>query len=374
MVTVNTKKICFLYGGKSREHEVSLRSAASVVSSVDRNAFDPVCIAINHHGCWYLQDDYQDGAIPRALPLIEEEKRLVTAVPGRGLYTKEGKIEVDFVFPVLHGSFGEDGTVQGLLELVDLPYAGADTLGSALGMNKEKMKRVWMQHNLPVVPFTIITKEAFIQNTFTREDGEASQTIEQLYKSIQGDFGETVFVKPVSLGSSVGVSKVESIEGFIESLEAVFTMDTTAMIEPAMNAREIECSVVGNARPHSFPPGEIIPSHDFYSYDAKYIDEDGAALIIPADLSEEKEAEIRDTAERAFLAGGVAGYARVDFFLERESERVFLNEINTIPGFTNISMFPKMCEAAGMPFTGLITTIIEHGLDRYERRKELSFQ
>jgi D-alanine-D-alanine ligase len=363
-MSVDKKKICFLYGGKSREHEVSLRSAASVISRIDRTKFDPICVAINQHGCWYLQDVYEGGTVPGGtVPLAEDAKRVVSAIPGRGLFSKEGKIDVDFVFPILHGSFGEDGTVQGLLELLDLPFAGADTLGSALGMNKEKMKRVWTEHGLPVVPFEIITKDAFSQNE-----------LEKVFSSIKVRFGDKVFVKPVSLGSSVGVSKVESIEGFIESLETVFTMDMAAMVEPAMNAREIECSVVGNVRPKSYPPGEIIPSHEFYSYDAKYIDEDGAALIIPAKFSSEKEAEIREIAVNAFLAGGITGYARVDFFVERKSERVFLNEINTIPGFTNISMFPKMCEAAGMSFTELITEIIELGYERYEKRKGLSFQ
>ena len=368
-MSVDKKKICFLYGGKSREHEVSLRSAAAVVSRIDRAKFDPVCIAINQHGCWYLQDDFEGEMVPKGMvpkgmvPLVEDEKRVVSAIPGKGLFTGAGKIEVDFVFPILHGSFGEDGTVQGLLDLIDLPYAGADTLGSALGMNKEKMKRVWIEHGLPVVPFETITKEDFFQNK-----------VEEVFASTKARFGETVFVKPVSLGSSVGVSRVESRERFIESLEIVFTMDTAAMVEPAMNAREIECSVIGNASPISYPPGEIIPSHEFYSYDAKYIDEEGAAFIIPAKFSSEKEAEIREIAVNAFLAGGISGYARVDFFVERKSERVLLNEINTIPGFTNISMFPKMCEAAGMPFSELITEIIELGFERYEKRKELSFQ
>jgi len=349
--------ICILYGGRSGEHEVSCRSAASVSRNLDPEKYGQVLIGIDKSGRWHLQQK------PRFLSADYGERlEVVTAaeplsvVPGQGFSTSSGAVEVDVVFPVLHGTFGEDGTVQGLMEMADLPYVGAGVLGSSLAMDKEKTKEVWRQSGLPVVDFVVV-----------RDDSARSTA------AVLDRLPFPLFVKPVTAGSSVGVSKVHSREELKAAISEALRYDAKVMVEPAVQGREIECAVLGNESPQAFEPGEILPTHEFYSYEAKYIDPEGAQLKLPADLPDTTSREIRELAVAAFRAVECSGMARVDFFLEENSGRILLNEINTIPGFTNISMYPKMCEASGVPYPKLLDRLIELAVQRHQLRKRLRY-
>lgn len=349
--------ICILYGGRSGEHEVSCRSAASVSRNLDPEKYGQVLIGIDKSGRWHLQQK------PRFLSADYGERlEVVTAaeplsvVPGQGFSTSSGAVEVDVVFPVLHGTFGEDGTVQGLMEMADLPYVGAGVLGSSLAMDKEKTKEVWRQSGLPVVDFVVV-----------RDDSARSTA------AVLDRLPFPLFVKPVTAGSSVGVSKVHSREELKAAISEALRYDAKVMVEPAVQGREIECAVLGNESPQAFEPGEILPTHEFYSYEAKYIDPEGAQLKLPADLPDTTSREIRELAVAAFRAVECSGMARVDFFLEENSGRILLNEINTIPGFTNISMYPKMCEASGVPYPELLDRLIELAVQRHQLRKRLRY-
>ena len=349
--------ICILYGGRSGEHEVSCRSAASVSRNLDPEKYGQVLIGIDKSGRWHLQQK------PRFLSADYGERlEVVTAaeplsvVPGQGFSTSSGAVEVDVVFPVLHGTFGEDGTVQGLMEMADLPYVGAGVLGSSLAMDKEKTKEVWRQSGLSVVDFVVV-----------RDDSAGSTA------AVLDRLPFPLFVKPVTAGSSVGVSKVHSREELKAAISEALRYDAKVMVEPAVQGREIECAVLGNESPQAFEPGEILPTHEFYSYEAKYIDPEGAQLKLPADLPDTTSREIRELAVAAFRAVECSGMARVDFFLEENSGRILLNEINTIPGFTNISMYPKMCEASGVPYPELLDRLIELAVQRHQLRKRLRY-
>jgi D-alanine-D-alanine ligase len=351
------RTICILYGGRSGEHEVSCRSAASVSRNLDAEKYRQVLIGIDKAGLWHLQQeprferaDYGE----RLVVLAESEAAAV--IPGRGLGTSSGILEVDVVFPVLHGTFGEDGTVQGLLEMADLPYVGAGVLGSSLAMDKQKTKEIWKQTGLPVVEFVVV-----------RDDSPES------IAAVAQRFRMPVFVKPVTAGSSVGVTKVHRVEELPPAIAEALRFDTKAMVEPAVEGREIECAVLGNEPAEAFEPGEILPAHEFYSYEAKYVDPEGAELLLPADLPEATSRQIRELAVAAFQAVECSGMARVDFFLERGSRRILLNEINTIPGFTNISMYPKMCAASGLPYPELLERLIELAVERHDRRASLRY-
>ncbi|UCF99968.1 MAG: D-alanine--D-alanine ligase [Spirochaetaceae bacterium] len=351
------RNVCILFGGRSGEHEVSCRSAASVAKNLDPNKYRQILIGIDKAGRWYLQhkaqflkEDY--GERLEVATMAE----VVSVVPGQGLGSPSGSLNVDVVFPVLHGTFGEDGTVQGLLEIADLPYVGAGVLGSSLAMDKAKTKEIWRQSGLPVVDFIVV------------RDGSSESTARILKK-----IPVPLFVKPVTAGSSVGITKVKSADQLQPALAEALRFDSKVMVEPAVDAREIECAVLGNESPQAFAPGEILPNHEFYSYEAKYIDPEGAELKLPADLPETLSHEIRSLAVAAFRAAECSGMARVDFFLERESDRILLNEINTIPGFTNISMYPKMCEASGLAYPKLLDRLIELALERHNRRRALRF-
>ena len=350
--------IAILYGGKSGEHEVSLRSACSVYHHIDRSMYVPLLIGISRDGRWYLQPETDIPGDTEILPLAEDEEALVSALPGTGLICKGRQLGIDVVFPVLHGTNGEDGTVQGLLEICNLPYVGAGILGSSLSMDKAAAKEIWAARGLPVVPFIRVDGDEF----------SSSDLWDEKLKQLKDSFTPPLFIKPVRAGSSVGVSRVEGWDALNTALEDALRYDTAALVEPAVNGREIECSVIGNFHTRSFPPGEILPSHSFYDYEAKYIDPDGAALLLPADIDDETAAEVRRIAEEAYRTAGVEGMARVDFFLDRDRGGIFLNEINTIPGFTSISMFPRMCEAGGLPYSELIREMIELGRERFEKR------
>ena len=362
---MNKKNICVLYGGKSGEHEVSIRSASSVVEKLNKDKYKITLIGIDKTGRWFLQTDAFAALDETGLLSLEtDDDNRVSIVPADGFYAGGKRLDTDFVFPVLHGTFGEDGTVQGLLELVQLPYAGAGVMGSSVGMDKEIIKKIWISEGIDTVPFVSLNSEQMDSPDFSMEDF-IKMTVER--------FGYPMFIKPVRAGSSVGISMVNSNTELMEAVRKALRFDCRVMIEPAIDAREIECSVIGNMTAESYLPGEIAPTHKFYDYEAKYIDEDGAVLLIPAELDEEMIEQVRTMAVKAYLAAGIDGMARVDFFIDRKSGKLLLNEVNTIPGFTNISMFSKMCEAGGLPYSEMLDKLIELGEKRFELRNKLDF-
>jgi D-alanine-D-alanine ligase len=361
------RSIAILYGGKSGEHEVSLVSALSIVRRLDRSEFDPVLIGIARDGIFFLQDEKILSAAmdpsSTKLGLCALPDARVFVAPSDGFWCRGKKLAIDLVFPVLHGSFGEDGTIQGLLETADLPYVGAPVLGSALGMDKEKAKAVWIQAGLPVVPYACV-------RAFEFADLEARASV---IRSIEARWPYPVFVKPASTGSSVGADKAENRGELIACLAAALEWDVKALVEPFVRAREIECSVTGNDRPRAYVPGEIVPRHEFYDYDAKYVDPNGAELLIPAKLSPPELERVRELAVKAYASLDCAGFSRVDFFIDLDSGELLLNEINTIPGFTGISMFPKMCEAGGLGFSELLKELAELALERHAARAAIRY-
>jgi D-alanine-D-alanine ligase len=354
--------ICILYGGRSGEHEISLRSAASVVKNLDPSRYTVVAIGIDKAGRWHLQEKLHVREVPGqgAFLSIVPGSTPVSIMPSDGIQAPSGRLAVDCVFPVLHGSFGEDGTVQGLLEIAGLPYVGAGVPGSAISMDKETAKRLWRDAGLPIVSF-----QAVDRSSSAKELREAAARI-----------GWPVFVKPCSAGSSLGASRVNDERDLGTAVAQALRYDTRALLERCVDAREIECAVIGNSRPRAFPPGEIVPSavHGFYDYDAKYTDRDGASLETTAQIDEETRTRIMRAAESAYAAVRCEGMARVDFFLERGTGKLFVNEINTIPGFTSVSMFPRMCEASGLPYARLLDTLIELALARDAEKKTVRYE
>jgi D-alanine-D-alanine ligase len=363
-------RIGVLYGGRSGEHDVSLCSAASVFSALDRNKYEVTAIGIDRDGRWYVQDKPQiisDKDFGRKLALKKSGMWLVNHFEQKNklhlydLKNKNKEVVVDVVIPVLHGTFGEDGTLQGLLELAMVPYVGADVTGSAVGMDKDIAKRLLNQAGIPVVPFVTVNKQRWQEN--------ANAKI--IMKKALTKLGLPVFVKPVCTGSSVGVKKVKKKEMLAQAMNFAFQFDTRVMIEKAVDCREIECAVLGNENPAASILGEIIPSHEFYSYEAKYIDPEGAKLIIPAQIDKSLATKIRKTAVEGYMALGCSSMARVDFFLDRKTNKFYLNEINTIPGFTSISMYPKLWEATGLKYSDLLDKLIVLALDRHKKKLEI---
>jgi len=349
--------VCLLFGGRSGEHEVSLRSAASVSRNLDPARYRQVLIGIDQAGVWHLQPrgSFRQESYGERLELVSA-KRPVSVVPGGGLAAGSRRIAADVVFPVLHGTFGEDGTVQGLLEVAGLPYVGAGVLASSLAMDKDKTKEVWRQAGLPVV------------ESLTLRDASPASV-----EAARAAFPLPVFVKPSAAGSSVGIRKVSAPDELAPALAEALRYDTKALVEPAVDAREIECSVLGNEEPQAFPPGEVVPRHEFYSYEAKYLDPQGAELHLPAELPVATRDEVMRLAVAAFRAVECSGLARVDFFVEKGGGRIWINEINTLPGFTNISMYPKMCEVGGLAYPRLLDRLLELALERHRRRAGLLF-
>ena len=338
-----------LYGGKSAEHEVSVRSARSILDSLDPERFEAIPVGIDRNGSWYLS--------PPTLPLQEQGEE-VSLLPHRPeLVSIEAGTNrpVDVVFPVLHGPLGEDGTVQGFLELANIPYVGAGVLASAIGMDKDVTKRLLSVAGLRVAPSrSYISKQVAIE----------------AFEELVEDLGSRIYVKPANLGSSVGVSKVIDRDSYEAGVASAFGYDTKIIVESEIVGREIECSVLGNDHPIASVPGEIRPADGFYSYEAKYLDE-GAELIIPADLTDIETEAIQRVAVDSFTAICCSGMARVDMFL-RASGEVVVNEINTIPGFTNISMYPKLWEASGIGYEELVSRLIDLAIERHDRRSQLS--
>lgn len=353
-------RVGVIFGGRSGEHEVSLRSAESVINALDRNKYDIVPIAITKQGKW-LTSKEATNLLPAS---VIESADLHVAIFGdpteRGLARlsgdgrPDGTDKLDVIIPILHGTFGEDGTIQGLLEMADLPYVGCGVLASAAGMDKVIMKRLFREAGLPIVNLT----------HFLRSQWEADpQNIEA---RITEEIGFPCFVKPANLGSSVGISKATDGKSLKASIALAAKYDRKIVVEEGIDGRELEVSVLGNDEPIVSLPGEIVPqSAEFYDYKAKYLDDNGARLIIPAELKGRTAAEIQQLAIRAFQAIDGSGLARVDFFLEHKTEKLIVNEINTLPGFTSISMYPKLWEASGISYKELIDRLIELAFERH---------
>ena len=348
-------RVGVIYGGRSGEHEVSIASAASIFKYLDKSKYEAVPLRIEKDGRWVLS-----GKVPTAISAADVLKdghteALQTVEPVRAV-SGSG---IDVVFPVLHGPYGEDGTVQGLLELANVPYVGAGVLGSAVGMDKAVMKMLFAARGLPVGPYLAVM----------RRDWERDAT--EITRRVGEQLRYPVFVKPANLGSSVGISKAKSDAQLGEAMALALQFDRKIVVEAAIpNAREIECAVLGNDDPQASIPGEIIPSREFYDYEAKYLDE-GSRTVIPAPLTSEQTTEIQRLSIEAFKAVDGAGMSRVDFLLERDSGAIYLNEVNTIPGFTTISMYPKMWEASGLSYADLLDRLITLAIERHAEKQQL---
>jgi len=355
-----------LFGGKSAEHEVSLQSAKNVYEAIDKSKFNVVLLGIDKSGLWRLNDakEFLLNSDDPKLIKLRNIPGILALVPGE----KENQIvktsdskpvgKIDVVFPILHGPFGEDGTIQGLLKLANVPFVGASVLGSAVGMDKDVMKRLLRDANIPIGNFL----------TFNFSE-KADIKFDKIVESI----GIPFFVKPANLGSSVGINRVNNISEFGFAIRDAFKYDNKIVVEENIDGREIECSVLGNEAPMASVPGEIITNvehHKFYSYEAKYIDEKGATLKIPADLPSEIIQKVQDLAIKTYKVLCCEGMARIDFFLKSDNQ-LFVNELNSIPGFTRISMYPKLWEASRISYTELITRLIELALLRFENEKKL---
>lgn len=359
----NKIRVGVVLGGRSGEHEVSLRSAESVINALDKSRYEIIPIAITRLGKW-LASSEAENLLPSAV--IEKADRRVAIYgdptePGLARFSvddqSEGREKLDVVFPVLHGTFGEDGTIQGLLEMADIPYVGCGVLASSVGMDKVFMKRLFHEAGLPIVEYTHFLRAAWEND---RDDLE-HHVIESI--------GFPSFVKPANLGSSVGISKAVDSQSLRAAIELAARFDRKIIVERGVDAREIEVSVLGNDHPIASLPGEIVPqSADFYDYQAKYINDDGARLVIPAELGESLTREVREMALRVFQAIDGSGLGRVDFFLERSTGRLIVNEINTMPGFTSISMYPKLWEATGIGYSELIDRLIELAFERHREK------
>jgi D-alanine-D-alanine ligase len=357
-------RVGVLFGGRSGEHEVSLASAASVIRGLDPDKYEAVPIGISKEGHWLI-----GSAAQKMLPeVLKAGQRVVMAADPTDAALipldrsgAAGGQRLDVVFPVMHGTYGEDGTIQGLLDLAGLPFVGAGVLGSAVGMDKDVAKKLLQHAKIPVVPWV----------TVYRADWERNPAAVQ--KEIEKKFRYPVFVKPATLGSSVGMSKVHSRAELAQALNLASEFAMKILVERAVNAREIEVSVLGNHDPKASRPGEIVPHREFYDYTAKYLEE-GTALIIPAKLKPAQVKKIQQLAIAAFRALELSGMARVDFFLEKKGGKLFLNEVNTIPGFTSISMYPKLWEATGIPFRELIDQLIALALEVQREKARTKYE
>jgi D-alanine-D-alanine ligase len=382
---VKKLRVGVIYGGRSGEHEISVASAASVIKSLDRSRYEPLPIRIEKDGRWVVAD--RAPTATSAAEVIEHARQHGTRAlrPGREavlvahpsedtLLTIERTpgerssdaldravvtgLGLDVVFPVLHGPYGEDGTIQGLLELANVPYVGPGVLASAVGMDKAAMRTMFAAHGLPLVPWTSFLRRAW--------DRDASPFIEAALS-----LGMPLFVKPANLGSSVGISKVKEADGLKAAIDHAFEFDRKVVIEWGVpDAREIECAVLGNEEPQASVPGEVIPAREFYDYEAKYLDE-GSRTVIPAELTAEQTAEVQRLAIAAFRAVDAAGMSRVDFLVSRSGGAIYLNEINTIPGFTTISMYSKMWDASGVSYPALVDRLIQLALERHAEKQRL---
>lgn len=345
-------RVAVIFGGKSTEHEVSLLSAKNVIAALDRTKYEPILIGIDKSGRWLIENNSSfllKDTNPKQIQLVRSEKDITPLPRNVGHYSFP---PVDVVFPVLHGTLGEDGTIQGLLKLADVPFVGAGVLGSAVGMDKDVQKRLLRDAGILTAKFLI-----FRDKNISFDKAERA-------------LGLPFFVKPANSGSSVGVSKVRSEKEFKKAVNTAFKYDSKILLEEAITGREIECSVLGNENPIASLPGEVIPTHEFYDYEAKYIDENGARLEIPAMLPAITIKKIQTIAIQAYKVLCCEGMARVDMFLRRNGE-ILISEINTIPGFTNISMYPKLWEVSGLSNKELVDKLINLALERFDKEQRL---
>ncbi|KKP87036.1 MAG: D-alanyl-alanine synthetase A [Candidatus Roizmanbacteria bacterium GW2011_GWA2_35_8] len=357
--------IGLIYGGRSGEHEVSLQSAKSIYEALDKNKYNVYLIGIDKQGHWLLGNPANyllNSQNPKLISLNKRNSSVITTVnkPEKAelLSLKTGKEmgQIDVFFPIIHGTYGEDGSLQGMLEMLNAPYVGAGVAGSAIGMDKDVQKRLLRFAGINVANFFVIRKSQYNKKTI---------------KEILSKFTFPFFVKPANSGSSVGISKAHNEKELEESINDAFKYDTKIMIEEYIKGREIECSVLGNDCPVASVPGEIIPHHEFYSYEAKYIDENGAGLKIPAELPNELTKKFQEFAVKVFLTLECAGFARVDFFLT-DKNKIYVNELNSIPGFTKISMFPKLFGATGIGYSELLDRLIGLALDKKKDKDSLA--
>ena len=371
-------KVAVLYGGKSGEHEIALESASHIVRGLEKD-HDVSLVAITKKGRWFLQGKTELERIVSeknsSLRIDKSDENEVFVRPGGGknaFFTAEKKLDFDVVFPVLHGSFGEDGTVQGLLEMADIPYVGCTTLASALSMDKEKAKLIASASGIPVVPYLCIRRSEL--NDSSKYDEFLDESAEKL--------GFPLFVKPCCAGSPNGASKAIDKRHLSYAIMEAFRWDDKVLVEKAVNAKEIECSVTGNSVTQAYEdekenvkayvPGEIIPSHVFYDFDAKYKDPKGAELKIPADVSPDMLETVKTMAKKVYRVLDGAGLSRVDFFIDKDDgEKLYFNEMNSMPGFTSISMFPKMCEKEGIDFQALLNILLGEALLRFSAKETL---
>ncbi|HWN56795.1 MAG TPA: D-alanine--D-alanine ligase family protein [Methylomirabilota bacterium] len=374
-------RVGVLFGGRSGEHEISLRSALTVMSAMDPKRYEIVPIGIGRDGRWYLEHDAlkvlaektphlaaltSGGTQVTLLPHPDSHSLVSTPSDGaRGVATTDDdrnaiRGALDVVFPVLHGTYGEDGTVQGLLELAGIAYVGAGVLGSALGMDKDAQKRLLRDAGVAVVRYFSIDR-----TDYRASSAQATR--------LAGKLGYPVFVKPNALGSSIGISKVKRAADLKAALEDAFQYDRKALIEASCEGREFECAVLGNDHPEASIPGEVVVKggHEFYSYESKYVDPDGSSTKIPAEMPAAKAKTLRAMAVAAFKALSIRGMARVDFLASRDLKEIYVNEVNTIPGFTSISMYPKLWEATGLKLPALIDRLIELALEESRERASL---
>jgi D-alanine-D-alanine ligase len=365
--------VWIICGGRSAEHEVSLRSARSIAAALDREKYDLHFVTITKEGKWVSTTALEGRMVPplrdasphwegaAGVPAVSEGwgalvARISPAEPDRVAHPAQAGM---VAFPVLHGPYGEDGTIQGFFEMLDIPYVGSGVLGSALAMDKAKTKEMLFHNGIPVPHWVSLGPD--------RDDARNRRIRDIVWTVI----GYPCFVKPANLGSSIGVTKVHNCEELEEAIEVARNYDAKVLIEEGIDAREIECSVLGNGAALASLPGEVIPGREFYDYDAKYYD-DATELVIPADLTAEQVKRVQHFALRAFHTLECYGMARVDFFLEKRTGRVLVNELNTIPGFTEVSMYPKLWEATGIPYPELLDRLIELALERYEEKRRLS--
>lgn len=360
-MSTTKRKVCIFFGGKSAEHEVSVISAQNVARALDKTKYDLSLVGISKEGSWHLFTDAkkldQLKSVRGSDVASFSEPVTLSSVNGTtSLISLKNlqKYSLDIAFPVMHGSFGEDGAIQGLFEMMDLPYVSCGVLGSSVSMDKDVMKRLFRDGGIPTSPFFILTPGKPLEFSF-----------------LEKELGLPFFIKPANAGSSVGVHKIKSRDDFDKGLKDAFQFDRKVLAEKFIAGREVECSVLGHWNdPQASIPGQIIPHHEFYSYEAKYLDPNGASLKIPADLDTATANKVRQWAIQAFQVLCCEGMARVDFFVTDKSE-VYINEVNTIPGFTSISMYPKMWEASGLAYSDLITRLVELAGEEHKRKKSL---
>lgn len=359
--------VAVIYGGRSTEHKISILSAKNIVASMPKDKYEPILIGIDKSGRWLLQDDSAldllDTSDPTAVGLSDNSTTLLLSqnTDDHRLFNRHSQehlSKIDVIFPVLHGMYGEDGAIQGFAKLANIPCVGPGVLGSAIGMDKEVMKRLLRDAGIKNAPF--VTLRTYNRSEFT-------------YNSVSEKLGKELFVKPVNLGSSVGVSYVENEEQYIEAVEHAFLYDTKVIIESRIYGREIECAVLGNHNPIASIPGEVVPTSGFYSYESKYLDEKGAKLAIPAELNEQQIKAIKKTALDTYRCLECSGMARIDMFM-LDNEELYINEINTIPGFTDISMYPTLWKISGISNEALIDQLIQLAIEEQQVQNSLKLE